>query len=146
MGRTRTGLIALACLALAGCGVTVKPGVPESVTSVSEPTTTTESPKVSGYPLPQGKSTELYSSTTSVKVKVGDVIVVQRTREVGQHPDPAVLVPAEADESRGKLIFQAVGPGKVTLYTADPVRAKCTTTPCPPGTSAPPRATIEVEA
>ncbi|CRK56487.1 hypothetical protein [Alloactinosynnema sp. L-07] len=143
MGRSRTGLIAaLGCLlALAGCGGTETPADPVAVS------TTTPSPDVkpSGYQLPQGESTELFTGKTgTVTVKVGDVLVVQRTREVRQRPDRTVLVLAES-RADGKLVFQAIAAGRTSLYTEDPRRAPCSSTPCPPGVGAPPSVTVEVK-
>ncbi|HVK26197.1 MAG TPA: hypothetical protein VM677_32975 [Actinokineospora sp.] len=148
MGRARTGLTAaFALLALSACAVTVKPGDPVAVSEnveVSETTTAAPDVEVSGYPLPQGQSTELFTGKTGkVSVKVGDVLVVQRTLEVRQRPDKAVLVLAEA-RTNGKLVFQAVAAGRTSLYTSDPKRAACTTKGCPPGASAPTSVTVEV--
>jgi ABC-type glycerol-3-phosphate transport system substrate-binding protein len=145
MGRPRTRLIgALACLLiLTACGTT-EPGKLDTTTATAT-TTTTADVRPSGYSLPQGKRTELYTGKTgTVSVSVGDVLVVQRTREVRQRPDAAVLILAESRDD-GKLVFQAVAPGRVSLYTDDPHRAPCSSTPCPPSASAPTSVTIEVK-
>lgn len=149
MGRTRTRLTGalLVLLTLTGCGSPTVELVP--VSERPRPTTTTtspaEEPQTHGYRLPQGQQIVLHTGKTgTVTMKVGDTLVVQRTREVGQHPDAAVLALAESRDD-GKLVFQATGTGKTTLYTEDPPAAgPCKSTPCPPGRAAPPTVTIEV--
>lgn len=145
MGRPRTRLTGalLGLLILSACA-TVDPGEPIPAKTTAPPTTTSDAPKTHGYPLPQGEQLVLHlGKTGTVSMKVGDTLVVQRTREVGQHPDPTVLTLAESRDD-GKLVFQATGTGRTTLYTEDPRRAACKSDPCPPGVSAPPTVTIEV--
>ncbi|MGH3862622.1 hypothetical protein [Actinokineospora sp.] len=145
MGSARTRLTGalLGLLTLTACA-TVDSGEPIPAKTTPPPTTTTAAPQTHGYRLPQGEQIVLHTGKAgAVSMKVGDTLVVQRTREVGQHPDTAVLTLAESRED-GKLVFQATGPGRTTLYTEDPRRAACTSDPCPPGAGAPPSVTVEV--
>ncbi|SDI10705.1 hypothetical protein SAMN05192558_101601 [Actinokineospora alba] len=146
MGRPRTRLTgALLCLLTLTACATTQPGEPTPARTTTQPTTTSAEPQTHGYQLPQGEQIVLHlGKTGTVKMKVGDTVVVQRTREVGQHPDTAVLTLAESRED-GKLVFQATGTGKTSLYTEDPrPAAPCKSDPCPVGRPAPPRVTIEV--
>lgn len=145
MGRSRTRLTGalLTLLTLTACATT-QPGDPTPARTTAQPTTTSTEPRAHGYRLPQGEQTVLHTGKTgTVSMKVGDTLVVQRTREVGRHPDAAVLTLAESRED-GKLVFQATGTGRTTLYTEDPRRAACKSDPCPPGVGAPPSVTVEV--
>lgn len=141
MGRPWTSLTgALLALLLSACA-TVDPGKPVPTQATTTPSS---EPRTHGYRLPQGVQTVLHTGKTGkVSLMVGDTLVVQRTREVGQHPDAAVLTLAEARDD-GKLVFQATGPGRTTLYTEDPRRVVCDSEPCPPGVSAPPSVIVEV--